>query len=194
MKKFDKCSICRRAGEKLFLKGEKCNSPKCPFLKRSYAPGDAGSKSSRKKFSDYAIQLREKQKARSIYCLSEKQMENYVKNISDKSLLEILESRIDCIVHKIGVASSQRAARQLVSHGNVYINGKKVSSSNILLKVADRISFKNVTFDAKKSLLPAYIKFEPKDITFVLSNAPKIDIKSDVNKINDQLIIEYYSR
>lgn len=193
MKTLDKCTICRRAGEKLFLKGEKCNSPKCPFVKRSYAPGDAGSKGSLKKLSDFGIQLKEKQKARAVYGLSERQMENYVKNNPGENLIDILESRIDSVIHKIGISESRRQARQLISHGKIMLNGKKIKSSSVPTKNGDIISLHNLKVEIRKSALPAYVK-QTSDNSFELVDQPSIVIKSDLNKINDQLIIEYYSR
>lgn len=196
MKKFDKCSICRRAGEKLFLKGEKCNLPSCPVTRRSYRPGQHGNKAIKgRKISDYAIQLNEKQKAKAIYGLSESQLRTYfekarmVKGATGQTLMNLLESRLDNVVYKASPAKSRSEAKQFVSHGNVKVNGKKVKSSSTLVKKGDKIEIKKIEGDAKKDI-PDWLK--SKNNTIEISGDPTFDHEQSI--INEQLIIEYFSR
>ena len=126
------CRLCRREGQKLFLKGDRCFTDKCAFVRRSYAPGQHGA--AKKKMSNYGVQLREKQKARRIYGVLEKQFRAYyekaehMKGISGENLLKLLEMRLDNVVYRLGYGASRNEARQLVTHGHFLVNGKKVDS------------------------------------------------------------------
>lgn len=138
------CKLCRREGEKLFLKGSRCLSAKCSFEKRSYVPGQHGV-SRRPKLSEYGIQLREKQKVKRIYGVLEKQFRNYYqkatrqKGVSGENLLRLLESRLDNVVYRMGFASSRKAARQLVLHRHFKVNGRVVNFPSYLLQPGDAI-------------------------------------------------------
>ncbi|MBI3735621.1 30S ribosomal protein S4, partial [Candidatus Sumerlaeota bacterium] len=132
------CRLCRREGRKLYLKGERCNSPKCEIEKRNFAPGQHGL--NRPKPSPYGIQLREKQKAKRIYGILERQFRKYFKlaaryrGVTGTNLMQILERRLDNIVYRLGFAASRAQARQLVAHGDVRVNGKKVDIPSYLVK------------------------------------------------------------
>lgn len=201
------CRKCRREGVKLFLKGEKCLSPKCPLLRRTYAPGIFGQVP--KKISEYAEQLREKQKAKRIYALSESQFKNYVKKASKSKkntkelLLRYLETRLDNVVSKLGLAASLRQARQLISHGHFLINGKKVNIPSYQVKEKDIIKINTqakkmaIFKDRKKSLkdvnVPSWLKLlnEEKLEGKVLHLPKREEIKTDINEV---MILEFYSR
>lgn len=193
------CRICRSAGEKLLLKGSKCDSATCPFNKRSYGPGQAGAKVRRKRSSDYSIQLAEKQKARAIYGLREKQMRKFfeearkVKGATGERLIQILESRLDNIVFRSGWTSSRDKARQMVNHGHVSVNGKRVSIPSFIVKQGDVVGIiKVIENETKTKDLPAWIKSEKNSKEVQIERLPKIDeisLPFDV-----QLITEFYSR
>lgn len=139
------CKLCRREGEKLFLKGTRCLSAKCSFEKRSYPPGQHGL-SRRAKLSEYGVQLREKQKVKRIYGVLERQFKNYYekaarqKGVTGENLLKILESRLDNVVYRLGFAPSRRAARQLVLHRHIMVNGRIVNIPSYLLRPGDVVS------------------------------------------------------
>ena len=144
--KDEQCRICRREGQKLFLKGSRCYTDKCSIARRNYAPGQHGQK--RKKQSDYGMQLREKQKAKAFYGVLESQFRKYFeeasrsKEVTGLKLLQILESRLDNVVYRLGLATSRAQARQLVRHGHFTVNGKKVNIPSYLTKVGDVIAVK----------------------------------------------------
>ena len=148
------CRLCRREGEKLFLKGERCYSEKCSFAARAYAPGQHGQ--GRKKNSEYATQFRMKQKAKRFYGLSESQFHKYFveaerrPGMTGANLLQILETRLDNIVYRLGFASSRNEARQLVLPNHFELNGKKVNIPSILLKAGDTISIKAGSLQSEK--------------------------------------------
>lgn len=193
MEKNANCRICRRSGEKLFLKGEKCNTPKCPFAKRSYAPGQAGPKARMRRGSDYSIQLTEKQKARAIYGVSEKQMVAYYnearknRSATGSILMQLLEQRLDNAVFRAGGAPSRDSARQLVVHGNVKLNGGQVKSAGCQVSKGDKIETKT---EIGKKDLPVWLK-RINNNEFEIIDTP---IKEEVSLIDEQLIIEFYSR
>ena len=141
------CRFCRREGQKLFLKGDKCYSGKCPYEHRSFAPGQHGN--ARKKNSEYGIQLRENQKARRYYGVLESQFRKYYEmanrkqGITGENLLRILESRMDNVVYRAGFANSRAEARQLVNHCHYLVNGQKVNIPSYLVKAGDVISVKS---------------------------------------------------
>ncbi len=148
------CRLCRREGEKLFLKGERCYSDKCSIAVRAYAPGQHGQ--GRKKNSEYATQFRMKQKAKRYYGLSESQFHKYFveaerrQGVTGENLLRLLESRLDNIVYRLGFASSRNEARQLVLHNHFELNGKKVNIPSILLKAGDTVSIKSGSLQSEK--------------------------------------------
>ena len=198
MRMFANCRNCRRAGEKLFLKGSKCSLPSCPFNKRSHAPGETGSKRRFKRVSDYAIQLSEKQKARAIYGISEAQMSNYftkarkTKSATGEKLISFLESRLDNVVFRAGFTESRDAARQVVAHGKIRLNGKKAKTPSLQVKPSDEIKLPESEKGSgqNKSLVDWIKRVDAK--TVLVKRAPG---KSDVQEpFNEQLIIEYYSR
>lgn len=205
MSKTTACSQCRREGDKLFLKGEKCFS-KCTFVKRSYAPGQHGL-SRRRKPSDYGIMLREKQKVKRIYGIQERQFENYFvkasskKGVTGEVLLQLLESRLDNVVYRMGFASSRSQARQLVSHGIFSVNGRKTDIPSRFVKVGDDIAVlpnkqKLQYFENLKNTKPkeefSWVQSSLKDLKGKLINLP-IREQLDPN-INEQLIVEFYSK
>ena len=148
------CRLCRREGQKLFLKGERCYSGKCSLEKRAYAPGQHGQ--GRKKSSDYGLQLREKQKAKRFYGLQETQFRNLFekaaakKGITGENLLIMLETRLDNVVFRMGLASSRKEARQLVTHGHFTVNGKKADIPSMQLKAGDVVAVKEKSTSSPK--------------------------------------------
>ena len=192
------CRICRRENQKLFLKGAKCYTDKCGVAKRAFPAGQHGL--SRKRLSDYGIQLREKQKVKRIYGLLEKQFRNYYESavksggITGEVLLSTLESRLDSVLYRMGVASSRNQARQYVSHGKVLINGKRVDIPAYLVKKGDVISFikEFPATTAEGYEAPVWIKFNNSKKQAEIMALPKRD---DVGEeVNENLIVEFYSR
>jgi len=203
------CKLCRREGDKLFLKGERCFSSKCALERRAYAPGSHGrQRKFRRKQSDYAVQLREKQKARRIYGVLERQFRRYYRlalrrpGQTGQVLLQILERRLDNVVYRMGFADSRAQARQLVLHGHFDVNGRKTNIPSFLVKQGDVIVVRDRSrnleyFKVRKEELaqkrpPSWLTTN--DATLqgqVLSLPDRKDI--DVS-LNEQLIVEYYSR
>ncbi|QGU96468.1 30S ribosomal protein S4 [Clostridium bovifaecis] len=198
------CRICRREGMKLFLKGDRCYTDKCSFARRGYAPGQHGQ--SRKKLSNYGIQLREKQKARKLYGVLEGQFRRYyekaatMKGITGENLLKLLEMRLDNVVYRIGFGGSRSEARQLVTHGHFLVNGKKVDIPSYQVSAGDvitvreksRASEKFKVFAENPKTVPAWLQgstenFEAK----VVAEPARTDI--DV-PVNETLIVELYSK
>lgn len=196
MEKKDQCKMCRRVGEKLFLKGEKCNLPSCPFARRSYGPGQHGGKTIKfSKSSDYAVQLSEKQKAKAIYGVSESQLSSYykqarkVKGATGQALMDMLESRLDNIVYRAAWAQSRKEARQMVSHRNIIVNGKTVRSASMQMRKGDKVELKPTLKKIKRDI-PDWLKVSKNKLEVIAK--PYYDREQSV--INEQLIIEYYSR
>jgi len=203
-----KCSTCRRAGEKLFLKGEKCFSPKCIFVKKPYPPGKIDTeRKHRSVVTEYGLQLKEKQKVRNVYGVSEKQFGNYVREISSKRVLnpteklyEALESRLDNVVFRIGLAKSRTHARQLVSHGHILVNGIRSNVPSRQVRVGDVISVREgskprtVFTEAFKKLpereSPAWITVNPEKAEAEIKSAPK----EKNPPFNLASVMEFYSR
>lgn len=201
-----KCRLCRRQGEKLFLKGEKCFSAKCTIEKRSFPPGQHGKRRSR--LTDYAVQLREKQKVRRIYGILEKQFRRYYqeasrrKGSSGEILLQLLESRLDNVLYRMGAGASRSEARQLVRHNAVLVNGRKVNIPSYQVKANDVIA---LTDEAKKQLrVQAAMQFsqqqggcewlevDPDKMEAVFKGPPgRADLPAE---INEHLIVELYSK
>lgn len=203
------CRLCRREGMKLFLKGERCYSPKCAFEKRNFAPGMHGKKGVfKRKVSDFAMQLREKQKARRIYGVQERQFRRYfrsalrVKGQTGVTLLVTLERRLDNVVYRLGLADSRAQARQLVRHGHFSLNGKNHDVPSYLVTVGDLIEvrptsrqngyFKTVSDRLGQRTVPEWLQFDEARLSCRIVGLPErqaVDLP-----LNEQLIVEYYSR
>jgi small subunit ribosomal protein S4 len=202
-----KCRLCRAEGQKLYLKGIRCNSAKCPIDKKgAVKPGMHGAKGS-KKPSDYGIQLRAKQKAKRIYGIQETQFRNYYKKAKNQKGLigdnfEILiERRLDNCLYLAGIASSRNQAKQFISHNHVYVNGKKLNISSYCTKLGDEISLDKILINKFADLLPvnskdfhspSWIDVDKAKYSAKITSLPT---KQDINSgINTNLIVEYYSR
>lgn len=201
-----KCRLCRKLGEKLFLKGERCYSPKCTLVKRKYPPGMHGPKR-QKKLSEYGVQLKEKQKAKYIYGILERQFRNYFKKAIKKTgdtslfLLQLLERRLDNVIYRVGLIPSRDLVRQMIVHGHIKVNGKKVNIPSYQVKAGDIIKIKeNSSYfkkiqemsKDKKSRIPSWIFFDGKQSEIKILNLPTLD---DLPKnIDTRLIIGFYSR
>jgi small subunit ribosomal protein S4 len=196
------CRLCRSAGEKLFLKGIRCNSPKCTLTRRAYAPGQHGEKR-RGKISEYGKQLSEKQKVRRIYNVGERQMRKMFelaaksKANTGERLLQLMEMRLDNILYRAGLAPSRKAASQIVSHGNVTVDNKKVSVRSYIVKPGETIKVVNFDklkehFGAIKMDVPSWLSVDEKTNILKVTAIPSRDQMS--SDIEDQLIIEFYSR
>jgi len=203
----NKCKECRRAGEKLFLKGERCQTAKCGMVKRNYAPGFHGPKKSRR-LSDYGQQLAEKQKAKRLYGMSEKQFrltfDKASKKTGDagKNFLRALEMRLDNTVFRLGYASSRAQARQLVNHNHFTVNAKKAGIPSFTVKDGDLIRvrkssqnspyFRNINESVKKAERPSWLNLDTSSMISKVLHEPKdTDLPQNINV---QMIIEYYSK
>lgn len=198
------CRLCRREGQKLFLKGERCYSGKCAIDKRNYAPGQHGQ--SRKKISEYGLQLREKQKAKRFYGMLETQFRNLFdkaakkKGITGENLLIMLETRLDNVVFRMGFASSRKEARQLVTHGHFTLNGKKVDIPSLEVKAGDVIKVKEKSQNSPKFKeikdmaisVPAWITVDVEKLEGKVVAIPR---REDIDTpIAEHLIVELYSK
>lgn len=204
------CKLCRREGEKLFLKGERCYSPKCAIEKRNYPPGQHGRMAqwSRSRESDYGAQLRAKQKARRVYGVLETQFRRYyrqaikARGLTGLTLLQILETRLDNVIYRMGYASSRAQARQLVSHGHFTVNGRRTDIPSMQVKPGDVIQvreesrsktlLKDLMAMAEERNSPDWITRNLKDFSGTILRLPE-RAEIDAN-LNEQLIVEYYSR
>jgi small subunit ribosomal protein S4 len=195
----DKCTKCRKFGTKLFLKGDRCSTPNCALTRRNYLPGAHGVKKSNSRKSEYGLQLVEKQKAKAEYGLRETQFANIFKRASKsrentgEELFRLLETRLDNLVYRIGWAVSRAQARQIVLHRKIQLNGRINNIPSTTLKVGDIIDpvSKEVIKPAKITA-PAWVALDEKALTCKIKNLPNRDeIDTD---IDDQLIIEFYSR
>ena len=199
------CRLCRREGQKLFLKGERCYSEKCSVGIRAYAPGQHGQ--GRKKSSEYGLQLRAKQTARRFYGVQENQFHHYFEiaerkpGITGHNLLKILESRLDNVVYRVGFASSRAEARQLVGHGHFEVNGKKVDIPSYLTKVGDEIAIKAKSKDSAKfkALLetdgrpvPQWLDLNAEAATAKVAALPERE--QIATPVEEHLIVEFYSK
>lgn len=203
----DKCKICRRQGEKLFLKGDRCFTTKCALVKRKYFPGQHGS-ARPPKLTDYGKQLRDKQSAKRLYGLSERQFSNYVKKAMKKRentnelLVRYLEARLDNTVYRLGLTTSRAAARQFVGHGFVHINGKKVNIPSYQVKPKDIITVnpikmnKKILNDVKERIkskeVPMWMHFDKEKLETKVIDAPRLE--ADEKAFNVQSVVEFYSR
>ena len=200
------CRLCRREGEKLFLKGTKCETGKCAFSKRAYAPGQHGKL--RVKLSNYGMQLREKQKVKRMYGILERQFRKYFniaskrKGVTGKVLLQLLERRIDNVIFRLGLAASRSEGRQLVRHNFIYVNSQRVNIPSYLIDSSDMIQLRT----KEKSLkairenlemtkgreVPAWLEFDPQKLEAKVLRLPE---KEDIpHQIQEQLIVELYSK
>lgn len=201
------CRQCRRENLKLFLKGDRCYSDKCAFERRAYAPGQHGQARFRK-VSDYAIQLREKQKVKRIYGMLEGQFKKYfqmaerAKGITGENLLAFLERRLDNAIFRLGLASSRTQARQLVRHNHVQVNGRKVNIPSFLISVGDvismreksrKLSFINDSLDAvARRGVPSWLELDKDNFSGTVKSLP--DRQEITMPIQEQLIVELYSK
>lgn len=200
------CRLCRRAGEKLFLKGEKCTTPKCPVERRNYPPGQRQTR--RRKLSDRGVQLREKQKAKAIYGVLERQFWKHFEEaerrpgVTGHNLLQILERRLDNVVYRMGFADSRNQARQIVRHGHIIVNARRTNIPSFMVKPGDVITWrevatKGVTYQdmaekIKNRLIPLWLNVDMANMSGNILHAP-VREEIDAN-INEQTIVEYYSR
>ena len=202
----EQCRICRREGQKLFLKGSRCYSDKCSISRRNYAPGQHGQK--RAKLSEYGTQLREKQKTKSYYGVGEKQFRGYFQMASNKkgvtgdNILQILESRLDNVVYRLGFGASRAQARQLVNHGQFAVNGKKVDIPSYLVKAGDVITVRenkkeNATIKANVEAnaarpVPAWLELNNETLS---GKVVRLASREDVDiPVEEHLIVELYSK
>ncbi|MBO4495938.1 MAG: 30S ribosomal protein S4 [Clostridiales bacterium] len=197
------CRLCRREGDKLFLKGQRCYSAKCALAKKSAAPGQHGQ--GRKKISEYGVQLREKQKTKRFYGVLEKQFRlTYARaerkqGKTGEKLLELLELRLDNVVYRLGLASSRAEARQLVTHGHFLLNGKKANIPSMTLKAGDTIAVKETSRKSPKfetlsnaRPVPAWLTFNEETLTGSIVREPA---REDVDlEVKETLIVELYSK
>ena len=200
------CRICRREGEKLFLKGDRCYTEKCAVERRKYPPGQHGQ--GYRKLSDYGFQLREKQKARKMYGLLERQFRRYFyeaerrKGITGDVLLQLIESRLDTIVFRMGFASNRRRARQLISHGHILVNGKKVNLPSYSVKGGDLVEVKESSRNIPEVIdslskvehrgIPSWVEVDSVNIRGKVLNVPS---REEIQlPVKEQLIVELYSK
>lgn len=202
------CRICRRQGMKLFLKGERCFGPKCAIERRNYPPGEHGSARTRRKLTEYGAQLKEKQKARAIYGILERQFRKHFEEaerrpgITGENLLQILESRLDNVVFRLGFAESRKQARQLVRHGHFSLNGRKTDIPSALVRPGSVVavlpkSRENEYFRAVREMLPR--KSVPNwlqlDVDQMSGRVLALPSRQEIDtSINEALIVEHYSR
>jgi small subunit ribosomal protein S4 len=201
------CKRCRREKTKLFLKGAKCDSPKCPIEIRPYPPGEHGRIRAREN-NDYLLQVREKQKAKRIYGILEKQFHNYYEEATHtrgrtgEAMLQILESRLDNVVYRAGFAKSRDMARQLVGHGHVRVNGRKVNIPSYRVRESDIIEiaeksremtpFVVARAEAGERTVPAWLGVIPDKMRILVHSLPS---RAQIDTlVQEQLIVEYYSK
>jgi small subunit ribosomal protein S4 len=204
------CKLCRREGEKLFLKGQRCFSPKCAFERRGFPPGEHGrdAQFKRRRVSDYSRQLREKQKARRIYSVSEKQFRRYYRSalqkrgVTGENLLQLLERRLDNVVYRLGFAESRAQARELVTHGHFNVNTRRTDVPSMIIKPGDvievrpgsrvRTYFKELPTVSETRTIPRWLERDLKNLSGkIVQNPERQDIDAS---LREQLIIEFYSR
>ncbi len=204
------CKLCRREGEKLFLKGTRCFTPKCSFERRSYPPGQHGKSAQfrRRRESDFGKQLRAKQRARRVYGVMERQFRRYYdvaiqrRGLTGLNILQILESRLDNIIYRLGFAESRSQARMLVTHGHFNVNGRRTNVPSMLLSPGDQIEvregsstrtyFKNLRSELEDRVAPEWVSRDDQNLAGSVIRYPE-RVEIDGN-LNEQLIVEYYSR
>jgi small subunit ribosomal protein S4 len=204
------CKLCRREGEKLFLKGERCFSDKCSVERRNYPPGQHGKQMQwrRTRDSDFSAQLRAKQMTRRTYGVLERQFRRYYKTalkskgLTGLVLLQMLETRLDNVIYRMGFAASRAQARQLVSHGHFMVNGRRTTVPSMLIKPGDKIEiregsrgkafFKDLAEVADERTIPDWVSRDVKSLTGSITRLPE---RSEIDShLNEQLVVEYYSR
>jgi small subunit ribosomal protein S4 len=208
------CKLCRREGEKLYLKGERCFTPKCAIERRNFAPGQHGRTGSRSggnrtgRESDYLRQLRAKQRARRVYGILERQFRRYYeianqrRGLTGLNLLQILESRLDNVIYRLGFASSRPQARLLVTHGHFVVNGRRTDVPSMLLREGDTVAvrdgsrgleyFKGLGDLANARTSPSWLNRDTNQLSGAIQRLPE---RAEIDGIlNEQLIVEYYSR
>jgi len=200
------CKLCRREGQKLFLKGERCYSNKCAIGRRPYAPGQHGAM--KKKLSEYGIQLREKQKAKRFYGVLESQFRKYFemanrkKGITGENLLQLLESRLDNVVYRMGFGTTRAEARQLVTHGHFEVNGRKVNIPSYIVKAGDAIEvsekgkksvrFREILDVTGSKVVPKWLEVDQENLKGKVVALPS---REDIDlNIQEHLIVELYSK
>jgi small subunit ribosomal protein S4 len=204
------CKLCRREGEKLFLKGQRCYTPKCAFERRGFPPGEHGRELQfrRRRVSDYQRQLREKQKTRRIYGLPERQFRRYYRaalqrrGMTGQNLLQMLERRLDNVVYRLGFASNRAHARMLVTHGHFNVNGRRTDVPSMMVRPGDVVSvregsrvrtyFRELPEVAETRTVPRWLTRDLKDLSGTIVHNPE---RQDIDaNLNEQLIVEFYSR
>ena len=198
------CRQCRREGQKLFLKGERCTSKKCAMERRPVPPGQHGM--GRKKASEYSLQLREKQKARRAYGLLEKQFRSYyekaerMRGVTGENMLSLIERRLDNVVYRMGIGASRAQCRQIVNHGHITVNGKRVNIPSYQVKIGDVIAVNETKKDnailkelrGARIVMPKWLEFDTESLVGKIIDNPK---REDIDlNINEQLIVELYSK
>ena len=204
--KDEQCRICRREGQKLFLKGARCYTDKCSVARRNYAPGQHGQK--KKKLSEYGTQLREKQKTKAYYGVAERQFRNYFtmaenkKGVTGECLLQILESRLDNVVYRLGFGSSRAQARLMITHGHFEVNGKKVDIPSYLVKPGDVVAVREIRKDNKtikanveenaSRPVPEWLEKDNKTLS---GKVVRLAAREEIDlPIEEHLIVELYSK
>ena len=203
------CRLCRREGMKLFLKGERCYGTTCAIEKRNYFPGQHGKTSRPKRLLGYGLQLREKQKVRRIYGILEQQFRNYykkaakMKGVVGENLLSLLERRLDNAVFRMGFGASRAQARQVVRHGHVEVNGRKVNIPSYLVKPGDQVAIRENSrkhsgvaasiVSTEHLLAPSWLEVDRENLSGKVTGLPRRDELVQI-PINEQLIVELYSR
>ena len=198
------CRQCRREGQKLFLKGERCTSKKCALERRATVPGQHGQ--ARKKASEYSVQLREKQKAKRAYGLLEKQFHSYyeeaerMRGVTGENMLALIERRLDNVVYRMGIGASRAQCRQIVNHGHITVNGNVVDIPSYQVKVGDVIAVAESKKDnaifkelrGARIVMPKWLEFNTETLVGKIIDSPK---REDIDlNINEQLIVELYSK
>lgn len=203
------CRLCRTEGVKLFLRGEKCSSDKCPMVRRPFFPGMHG-RERRRKLTEYGLRLREKQKLKKIYGMREEQFERFFEIASKQAgmtgdnLLRLLERRLDNVVFRLGFAPSRRAARQIVNHGHILVNGRKVTTPSYLVDPGDVIEvkpkskelemFKALSESANQVSVPAWLEVDMGNLRGRVVSLPEVEEIDTAKLVNLQLVVEFYSR
>ncbi len=200
------CRQCRREGCKLFLKGERCTTKKCAMERRPVIPGQHGNSKRRVAFSEYGTQLREKQKVKRMYGVLEKQFREYyekankMKGVTGENMLSLIERRLDNVVYRMGIGASRKQARQIVNHGLITVNGKRVNIASYIVKAGDIVAIKenkqsNEMFKdlrGSKVVMPKWLEFDTNAFSGKVITLPtREDVDAD---IKEQLIVELYSR
>ncbi len=200
------CRQCRREGCKLFLKGERCTTKKCAMERRPVIPGQHGNSKRRVAFSEYGTQLREKQKVKRMYGVLEKQFREYhekankMKDVTGENMLSLIERRLDNVVYRMGIGASRKQARQIVNHGLITVNGKRVNIASYIVKAGDIVAIKenkqsNEMFKdlrGSKVVMPKWLEFDTNAFSGKIVALPtREDVDAD---IKEQLIVELYSR